>query len=53
MVIGDQYKTAVFDPSIETLPWQPNFVGFSAWVSLDAGGKWRGQAGQRWALPCI
>jgi len=21
-----------------TLPWQPIFVGFSAWVSLDAGG---------------
>jgi len=37
MAVDDQSEIEFFDTQ-GTLPWQPNFVGFGAWVSLDAGG---------------
>ena len=37
MAVDDQSEIS-FSISQETLLWQPNFVGFTAWVSLDAGG---------------
>ena len=37
MAVDDHSEIEFFDTQ-GTLPWQPNFVGFGAWVSLDAGG---------------
>jgi len=31
----DNHPEITFSIPRGTLPWQPNFVGFSAWVSLD------------------
>ena len=37
MAVDNQSEISFSIPQV-TLPWQPNFVGISAWVSLDAGG---------------
>jgi len=37
MAVDDQSEIS-FTILQGTLPWQPIFVGFVAWVSLDAGG---------------
>jgi len=44
MAASDQSEISFSIPQ-GTLPRQPNFVGFSAWVSLDAGGQWRSRVG--------
>jgi len=37
MAVDDQSEVNFSIPQ-GTLHWQPNFVDFSAWVSLDIGG---------------
>jgi len=36
MAVDDQSKVSFSIPQGK-LPWQTNFYGFSAWMSLDAG----------------